>query len=111
MPAAQSRLDDYGWPGNVRELENAIERAVVMGSTESILPEDLPEALVEVPASVSSRRVKYQDGVREAKKHLVLTAVKDADGNITKAAKSLDIHPNYLHQVIRNLGLRQQLKE
>ena len=110
-PEAQSLLDGYGWPGNVRELENAIERAVVMGSTECILPEDLPEALVEVPPSVSGQRLKYQEGVREAKKRLVLTAVTDADGNITKAAKSLGLHPNYLHQLIRNLGLKQQLKK
>ncbi|HJN46837.1 MAG: sigma-54-dependent Fis family transcriptional regulator [Acidobacteria bacterium] len=108
-PEAQSLLDGYGWPGNVRELENAIERAVVMGSTEWLLPEDLPEALVEASPSVSGQRLKYQDGVREAKKQLVLTAVTDADGNITRAAKSLGLHPNYLHQLIRNLGLKQQL--
>jgi len=33
----------YDWPGNVRELQNALERAVVMGKTDLILPEDLPE--------------------------------------------------------------------
>ena len=43
-PEAQKLLQAYDWPGNVRELENAIERAVVMGSTEHILSEDLPEA-------------------------------------------------------------------
>ena len=32
----------YSWPGNVRELENAIEHAIVMGLTDEILPEDLP---------------------------------------------------------------------
>ena len=44
---AQARLTAYDWPGNVRELENAIERAVVLGTTDSILPEDLPESLLE----------------------------------------------------------------
>ncbi len=44
---AQRRLTDYDWPGNVRELENAIERAVVLGTTERILPEDLPESVLE----------------------------------------------------------------
>jgi DNA-binding NtrC family response regulator len=34
----------YAWPGNVRELENAIERAVVLGSSATLLPEDLPES-------------------------------------------------------------------
>jgi two-component system response regulator AtoC len=37
----------YDWPGNVRELSNAIERAVVLGSQEVILAEDLPEKLLE----------------------------------------------------------------
>ena len=108
-PDAQRLLDGYGWPGNVRELGNAIERAVLMGSTEWILPEDLPEALVEGPAS-SGRGPKYQEGVREAKQRLVLTAVTDADGNITRAAKELGVHPNYLHHLIRNLGLKERLK-
>jgi DNA-binding NtrC family response regulator len=37
----------YSWPGNVRELENAIEHAIVLGLTEEILPEDLPEGMLE----------------------------------------------------------------
>jgi transcriptional regulator with GAF, ATPase, and Fis domain len=37
---ARARLLAYDWPGNVRELENAIERAVVLGTTDSILAED-----------------------------------------------------------------------
>ncbi len=35
-------LMNYGWPGNVRELENAIEHAIVLGSGDEIVPEDLP---------------------------------------------------------------------
>ena len=46
-PEARNCLLAYDWPGNVRELENAIERAVVLGTTELIMPEDLPEALLE----------------------------------------------------------------
>src|SRR5262249_9405914 len=41
--AAMKRLLNYDWPGNVRELENAIERAVALCDTDSILPDDLPE--------------------------------------------------------------------
>src|SRR5579871_751224 len=42
-PEARVYLQNYSWPGNVRELENAIERAVVLGATDTILAEDLPE--------------------------------------------------------------------
>ncbi len=45
-PEAQACLLRYDWPGNVRELENAIERAVVLGSTEVILAEDLPDSIL-----------------------------------------------------------------
>ena len=44
---AKKCLLSYDWPGNVRELENAIERAVVLGTSDRILPEDLPEAVLE----------------------------------------------------------------
>ncbi|MEW6382332.1 MAG: sigma-54 dependent transcriptional regulator [bacterium] len=40
-PACYTILEKYHWPGNVRELENVIERAVLVTSNESILPEDL----------------------------------------------------------------------
>jgi len=39
-PDARARFLAYDWPGNVRELENAIERAVVLGTTDVILAED-----------------------------------------------------------------------
>jgi len=43
--AALARLTSYSWPGNVRELENAMERAVALERTPSILPESLPESV------------------------------------------------------------------
>src|SRR5258708_21034045 len=43
---ALTRLVNYDWPGNVRELENAIKRALVLGSSEVMQPEDLPESLL-----------------------------------------------------------------
>jgi two-component system response regulator PilR (NtrC family) len=46
-------LTAYAWPGNVRELENAIERAVALERTPSILPESLPEAVRGVPGGSS----------------------------------------------------------
>jgi len=46
-PEAERCLTAYAWPGNIRELENAIERAVVLGESNVILPEDLPESVLE----------------------------------------------------------------
>lgn len=52
-PAAMNLLLSYNYPGNVRELENILERAVVIGG-DLILPEHLPMALREKPASSST---------------------------------------------------------
>ncbi len=41
-PESLRLLVDYNWPGNVRELENVVERMVVTGRSETVLPADLP---------------------------------------------------------------------
>ncbi len=103
---ARAVLMSYDWPGNVRELENAIERAVVLGATDVIRPEDLPEALLEKPASPGGPATRYHEGVTEAKKQLILKAVEQAHGQYTEAARLLGVHPNYLHRLMRNLNLK-----
>lgn len=108
---AQARLLSYDWPGNVRELENAIERAVVLGSTERILPEDLPESVLESEPTAAAPGTKYHDAVAQTKKQIILSAMQQAKGSYTEAAKILDVHPNYLHRLIRNLNLKEQLKK
>jgi transcriptional regulator with GAF, ATPase, and Fis domain len=106
-PEAQRCLARYDWPGNVRELENAIERAVVLGSSELILPEDLPESLFEAqPSSAESSDTSYQSALIEFKKQLIIKAVKEAGGNYTEAARKLGVNPTYLHRLIRNLNLK-----
>jgi len=109
-PDARACLTAYDWPGNVRELENAIERAIVLGTTDVILPEDLPEALLEQETSAAQSTVGYHEAVTQTKKQIILKAIEEAKGNYTEAAKLLGVHPNYLHRLIRNLSLRAQLK-
>ena len=65
-PEARACLMRYDWPGNVRELENAIERAVVLGTTELILAEDLPEAIVEETAASGEPVNALAEGIRQA---------------------------------------------
>lgn len=111
-PETQKLLLAYEWPGNVRELENAIERAVVMGTTEEILPEDLPEAILEAnTAEPASSDSGYHESVTHTKKQLILDAMQKSKGSYTEAAKLLGIHPNYLHRLVRNLDLREKLRD
>jgi len=103
---ALASLMHYDWPGNVRELENAIERALVLGSTDSILPDDLPEAILEAGSTATATTDKYHGTIKEAKKQLVLQALHQANGNYIEAAKTLGMHPNSLLRLIRNLDLK-----
>jgi Nif-specific regulatory protein len=103
-------LTAYDWPGNVRELENAIERAIVLGTTDVILQEDLPEALLERETSAVHSTMGYHEAVTQTKKQIILKASEEAKGRYTEAAKLQGVHPNYLHGLIRNLNLRAQLK-
>jgi transcriptional regulator with GAF, ATPase, and Fis domain len=110
-PDARACLMQYDWPGNIRELENAMERAVVIGSSDFILPEDLPEAMLETAPSSGSGPAKYHDAIRNLKKQLILSAWEQSGGSFTEAAKILGVHANYLHRLIRNLDLRVALKK
>jgi len=108
---ALSLLRNYDWPGNVRELENAIERALVLGSSDMILPEDLPESLLERPSLPEMTEAKYHAAVKELKRRLILDAVEQTRGSYADAARILGVHPNYLHRLIRNLELKEILKD
>ena len=110
-PGARACLMQYDWPGNIRELENAIERAVVIGASDFILPEDLPETLMEAASSSAAAPAKYHDAIRSLKKQLILGAFEQSGGSFTETAKLLGVHPNYLHRLIRNLDLRLALKK
>ena len=108
--AALSCLMNYDWPGNVRELENVVERALVLGSSDEILPEDLPESILEREVAPGTHEAKYHLAVKELKKKLIQNALEEAHGSYTEAARVLGVHPNYLHRLIRNLDL-QELKD
>jgi transcriptional regulator with GAF, ATPase, and Fis domain len=110
-PEARACLMHYDWPGNIRELENAMERAVVIGSSDFILPEDLPETLLETAPASAAAPTKYHDAIRDLKKQMILNAFEQAGGSITETAKILGVHSNYLHRLIRNLDLRLALKK
>jgi transcriptional regulator with GAF, ATPase, and Fis domain len=107
-PEAEEIILQYSWPGNVRELGNAIERAVVLSESEWVLPEDLPEALLETAPRDAS--AKYHRSVRETKREAILDAYVQADGDYKEAARLLGLHPNYLLRLVKNLGLRDEVK-
>jgi DNA-binding NtrC family response regulator len=98
IPAAgRRRLSTYRWPGNVRELAHEIERAVVFGGGEALAFAHLGAA----PAAEASRdggllRPEFvfpESGfsMEAAIDEIVLRAVRQADGNVSGAARLLGV--------------------
>jgi Nif-specific regulatory protein len=108
-------LVKYEWPGNIRELENAMERAVVVGTSDWIMQDDLPEMVMETGEGPSGEReatrANYHEAIRQQKKTLILSALEQSGGSITEAAKLLGVHGNYLHRLMRNLDVRAAMKK
>ncbi len=105
-PRALAALRRHVWPGNIRELRNAVERAVILGRTPLIEPEDLPldvvaGALARVDALAStSAPAAVPDGAEtialpaplaELERRAVAAAMRATGGNKTAAARLLGI--------------------
>jgi DNA-binding NtrC family response regulator len=108
--AAPDCLLRYDWPGNVRESEGAIETAAAVGSTEGILPEDLPESVLpslDTPAGILPR---FHQILLETKRELILKAYQQARGSHVHAAALLGLHPNSLERPVRTQDLQAALQ-
>ena len=101
---ARRILTAHDWPGNIRELEHTIHGALVLWSSEVILPEDLPESLLTSKAQQSAGD-SYYDQLGALKRSIVERALLNASGNHAEAARSLDVSTSYLCRLARNLKI------
>jgi len=103
---ARAMLVHYDWPGNVRELANVMERAVVLGTEQEITAMDLPPSLGDgaVPAN-ESPALTYHEGINNARKQLVVNALKKTNGNRAAAARLLDLEAKYFLRLMKSLGI------
>jgi DNA-binding NtrC family response regulator len=94
-------LLDYGWPGNVRELENAIERALLISREPELQPSDFPFQL-----RVASTGVETGRTLDEVEKLHIRKVIEETAGNLSRAARVLDIDRTTLYNKLKRYGLR-----
>ena len=109
-PDALENLLAYDWPGNVRELENVIERAMVLSTEDQIGLEDLPPQIASGPRRESFRGKGFHGAVREFKRWMIQDALKQSQGNQTRAAELLGLQRTYLAKLVRLLEVKSALR-
>jgi DNA-binding NtrC family response regulator len=99
-------LKGHSYPGNVRELENIIERAISFANTSDILPSDLPpDLLLAAPAKARPTAQRLRDAIMATEKETIISALLEANGNISRAATSLGIYRQQLQRKIKQYNI------
>jgi two-component system, NtrC family, response regulator len=95
--AALRALNAHGWPGNIRELENRVGRAVIMAAGRLIEPADLDLA----PAPDESPAASLRGARAQVERDAVVEALVRQRGNISRAARDLEVSRPTLHDLLR----------
>jgi len=101
---AMRRLIAYDWPGNVRELENAIERAVALGSGPIVHVADLPSNL-QYP---TTERIPEKDEIlplEELERRAILRTLRETVGDKLSAARMLGIGKTTLYRKLKQYNM------
>jgi two-component system response regulator AtoC len=103
--AALKILGAYAWPGNVRELRNAVERAMLLASSDMLEPADFP-IVSEKAASAHAVELPVHGLDLERVEHdLVRQALERTGWNQTRAAKLLGLNRDQIHYRIQKFKL------
>jgi DNA-binding NtrC family response regulator len=103
-PRAADQLLRYDWPGNVRELENAMERAIALGSGSRVDLDDLPEEIRNAFPKPVICGATVQP-LREVEKEYILAALEHNSGNQTRTAEQLQIGSATLYRKLKSWDL------
>ena len=110
-PDAMEGLMNFRWPGNIRELRTAIEHSVVLARADKIQFRDLPlnvrSGYGTIDLSNPGVVPKNSLSVKEAEKQLIIRALKESNGNRTKAAKKLGMSRRTLHRKLHTYILEE----
>jgi transcriptional regulator with GAF, ATPase, and Fis domain len=114
--AARQALADHGWPGNVRELENAVLRALAQvreGQVDASDLELVEHSTGQPPVATPASSAPAQDDLdlHQARERLdrvyMRAALDQCEGNVTQAAKKLNVSRNSLMDLMKKYGIPQ----
>ena len=109
-PETLALLQQYRWPGNVRELQNVIERAVLLGKTDRVRPEDLPSDLLSGGPITSTvvRDGTLKDALEGPERQIIFEVLESNNWNRNQTAEQLGINRTTLYKKMKRLGLEDR---
>ena len=103
--AAMTRMQKHNWPGNIRELQHALERAVIMGNSQVLQPEDFNFTNPHQNQADGDNVMLDQFKLEDVEKILIRKVLKRYNGNITQAASELGLTRSSLYRRLEKYGL------
>jgi len=112
---ATQAMMQYHWPGNIRELQNILERAAVLSRDQIIRLENLPVIFADLAlhggsaeessgdSSFQSQREKH---VNQVEKGLLKRYLKEADGNVSAAARRASVPRRTFYRLLSRHDLK-----
>jgi DNA-binding NtrC family response regulator len=105
-PAALQAMQEYSWPGNVRELENALERAVILTTGDTVELSALPERVTERKSEpLVADKTPPNPTLEAIERAYILWVLQSEGGNKSRAAEVLGIDPSTLYRKLSRYGL------
>ncbi|HMJ65055.1 MAG TPA: helix-turn-helix domain-containing protein [Candidatus Binatia bacterium] len=112
-PAAQQKLLTHHWPGNVRELRNAIERAVILETSDEIQSRSLPDFHLEtrlrkgeLPLVAAGQSI--DEIMSNFEKELIIHTLEQNRYNLTRTAEHLKISRHALRYRMQRLNIQAE---
>ncbi len=105
---AVAALQEHPWPGNVRELRNAVERLMLLATSDEVTAETVALALptsVVAPDSASAGAGPLAERVRAFEKQTILTELKRNRYQISNTARALGLERSHLYKKAEQVGI------
>jgi two-component system NtrC family response regulator len=116
-PEMLEALTGHAWPGNVRELENVLERAVILGRSDMLGVESLPQHFLHTLPSAVPRDVPRDirrdvrpapSSGREEERQTLIRALEGNGGHRERTAEALGVSRRTLQYKLRKHGLARR---
>ena len=109
---AMAALQEHSWPGNVRELRNAVERLMLLATSDEVTSETvalaLPASLSSITSALDSASAgagPLADRVRAFEKQTILSELKRNHHQISNTARALGLERSHLYKKAEQVGI------